>query len=171
MAHSDHRKPPLSPFPQNGQRSGQGEWMWSWLCLFSQRPIVALTCPSSPLAHCWDPQSHCGMCFSKCLVNTQFCFFWFLFCFNIKNTLALFIEPLFSTHSSEEPVWLNRDKISMFRSSKRLIWEVLQAIKMARFHHFLHTNYHKLGASALPLFIPEPMLHYLWHTHTHTYTQ
>lgn len=47
----------------------------------------------------------------------------------------------------------------------------MQAIKMARFHHFLHSNYHTLGASALPLFIPEPMLQYpLTHTHTLIHT-
>lgn len=40
---------------------------------------------------------------------------------------------------------------------------------MARFHHFLHTNYHTLGASALPLLILGPCFT-TSDTHTHTTT-
>lgn len=146
--------PPLSPFLQNGQGSSQEGWIWSCLCLYQHKPRCAVAY--------LDPQSHCGVFFSV---------LWVFFFHNIKNMSVPFTQPLPSTHSSEKQVSLNGGKISMFRSCKRLRWEVLQAIKMARFHHFLHTNYHTLGASALPPFCPESMLHYLWHTpHTPEYT-
>lgn len=73
---------------------------------------------------------------------------------NLRHCVACFLNSscLFSQYiSSMKQGHLNGSQEA--RALERLRWEVWPAVKMARFHHFLHSNYHTLSASALPLLI------------------
>lgn len=145
MAYSDHRKSPFIPNPTK----------WSEKRSRRVNMMEPLSFPTQ--------SERCSRSFgsTESLLDVFSVLGVFFFFNNIKNTSVPVTQPLPGIHSSEKQASLNGDKISMFRSCKRLRWEVLQAVKMDRFHHFLHTNYHTLGASALPLFFPASMLHYL----------
>lgn len=77
-------------------------------------------------------------------------FKYILVCFRIsKHCFSLNNFPVHFFSETSAPQWKSNSTFTL----ERLRWEVWAAVKMDRFHHFLHSNYHTLSASALPLLI------------------
>lgn len=156
---------------RKARKTGRG-WMGFQLCLFEHEPRVNRT----------HNQAFGPLFGSALLLWHELLLGFFLkallrpssvFHFQISETWQLCTHSLLPWHilQRHERDW-TADKMRMFTSCKRLRWEVLCAIKkMARFHQFLHTNYHTLAAST-PSLHPRahaslPLTHTLAHKHTH----